>query len=187
MEITPEVIEVARKHCHMTAGRVKEMQGPDYIRFWDYMYDRRKRRIQYFRETGEVPRQGWTPPKKGEPDRSNAVVAMGLHRQCVAKMKKKIQAGSTVYDDRITQHFEKARRLNGPAKVNAYNEVLAMIHLHTKLATGKPLNIHEMLFLDEKLGTGLKRARRAKRKAKQERKAKGGEGTEPSEGEARTG
>lgn len=169
MDITPDVIEVARKHCHMTAGRVKEMQGPDYARFWDYMLDRRKRRREYFQETGEIPPPGWTPRKKGEPDRGKAVLAMTLHRTCVARMKKHIRAGSTVYDDRITQHFEKARKLRGPAKMNAYQEVLTMIHLHTKLAAGKPLNTHEMLYLDEKLGTGLKRARREKRKAKQER------------------
>jgi hypothetical protein len=159
-EITPEIIEAVRKHCKMTPKRLEELKGPDYIRFWEYMEDRRERRRKWMEETGEVPAYGWTPKKPGEQDRGNAVLSMHLHRMCAAKIKKHLKEKPEKYEDIITNTFNEAKKFKGVRRMQAMNRVLNMLNQKHKIERGEPLKQEDLLNIYETLGPGRKRKRR---------------------------
>ena len=136
-KITKKWIETARKHCKVKPERLAVFQGEDYARFWEYMEDRRGRRLAWLKETGEMPPYGWTPLKDGEPDHTKAVFGMRAYRRSLAKLKAKYRRNPDSKSDQLCKRYLATQKIRSPSKkLEALNDVQARLVLQWKIQSG---------------------------------------------------
>lgn len=70
----PSHILEARRHCKMTPERLDECRRR-WPRLWASMLKRRRRRLDYWLEHGDIP-EGWTPPDPNNPKTAADVTAL---------------------------------------------------------------------------------------------------------------
>jgi len=136
-KITEDWIETARKHCRMKPERLAEIQGKDHARFWQYMEDKRARRLAWLKDTGDMPPYGWTPPRPGEPDHTNAVHAMKVYRKTVAKLKAKQRRNPNAQSQKLFNRYLATRKIRSTnRRLEALNDVEARLVLQWKIESG---------------------------------------------------
>jgi len=134
-KITKKWIETARKHCKVKPERLAVFQGEDYARFWEYMEDRRGRRLAWLKEKGEMPPYGWTPLKDGEPDHTNAVFGMRAYRRTLAKLKAKHRRNPDF--NQLSKRYLATQKIRSPSKkLRALNDVQARLVMQLKIESG---------------------------------------------------
>ncbi len=90
-QITEEVIENVRQHCHMKPERLAELRSAPHARHWRYLIEKRDRRLAWTKEHGKPP--AYVPLAPGERDHSAAMRGMRVYwkavRPILAKMKRR--------------------------------------------------------------------------------------------------
>ncbi|MFC1453164.1 hypothetical protein ACFLSJ_07485 [Verrucomicrobiota bacterium] len=163
-QITEKWIETARKHCKMKPERLAELRGKPYARYWTYMEDKRKRRQEWLKETGEVPPAGWTPPRPDEPDHTNAVAAMKAYRKSVAKLKAKQRRNPDAQMDKLVNRYLSTKRYkSSSSKFAALDDIEARLILQWRIQSGD-LTMDEFYTLQESMLPEDHYSRRAKKR-----------------------
>jgi len=166
-EITEAWIETARKHCRMKPERLAEIQGKDHARFWRYMEDKRTRRLAWLKDTGEMPPYGWTPPRPGEPDHTNAVHAMRVYRKTVAKLKAKQRRNPNAQSQKLFNRYLATRKIRStPRRLEALNDVEARLVLQWKIESGD-VTLDDFHALETAMLPDDRYSKRAKKRAQE--------------------
>jgi len=137
-EIGEAEIERARQHCKMKQDRLALFQSGPYRRFWEYMEEKRTRRREWAREHGQVPPFGWTPPKEGEPDRTNAIAALKRYRKTLAREKARYRRNPQAQTQKLVNRLKTYRRRfrSTESKLQAIEDLEARLAIQVRIEEG---------------------------------------------------
>lgn len=153
-EITPQWIEVARKHCKMSPDRLNEVkEDPALQHHWERMDAKRAARRRYFKKHGEAPPKGY-PLLPGEPDRTVQVMALQEYWQTVAKLKARNRKKPNAQDKKLLNRYRAIRRLQSShSKLEALNDIEARFLMDLKARTGN-LSMQDYRLLRSMISSG---------------------------------
>lgn len=132
--LTEAWIESARLHCKMKPEVLSDFRTSKYARWWAAMNDKRARRLAWFKEHGQAPRDGWTP---GIPAKAKAVAAMMRYRKTIAPLKSKVKKRPQAQSMKLENRLKAARRCRAShTKMAALNDVEARLVMKWKAEDG---------------------------------------------------